>query len=165
MTSRLGIFRPSSDEAAPLFEEHLQASCIRYTRLSDTKTRVGRSSLFYQSRELIQLPPSDLTKVAEQGVLWLNTCLTVQAHKAHSHSKRGWETFTTAVLKAVTMRSATIEESESRKGVVFLAWGAPALKICQSIGVSGVSFTLFPFNDIPLTPSPRHQSKKNLLLK
>lgn len=84
------------------------------------------------------LPLSDLTKVAEQGVLWLNTCLTVRAHKAHSHSKQGWETFTTAVLKAVTNRSITTEEGETRKGVVFLAWGAPALKICQSIGVNGV---------------------------
>lgn len=82
---------------------------------------------------------SDLTKVAEQGVLWLNTCLTVRAHKAHSHSKQGWETFTTAVLKAVTTRSITTEEGETRKGVVFLSWGAPALKICQSIGVSNVS--------------------------
>ena len=82
---------------------------------------------------------SDLTKVAEQGVLWLNTCLTVQAHKAHSHSKQGWETFTTAVLKAVMTRSITTEGGEARKGVVFLAWGAPALKICQSIGVNNVS--------------------------
>jgi uracil-DNA glycosylase len=91
---------------------------------------------------------SDLTKVAEQGVLWLNTCLTVRAHKAHSHSKQGWETFTTAVLKAVTARRITTEEGETRKGVVFLAWGAPALKICQSIGVSGVSSTLLPFSTV-----------------
>lgn len=83
---------------------------------------------------------SDLTKVAEQGVLWLNTCLTVRAHKAHSHSKQGWETFTTAVLKAIT--TCSITEGEARKGVVFLAWGAPALKVCQSIGVSTVRFHL-----------------------
>lgn len=81
---------------------------------------------------------SDLTKVAQQGVLWLNTCLTVRAHKAHSHSKQGWETFTTAVLKAVTTRAIETEDGETRGGVVFMSWGAPALKICQSIGVNSV---------------------------
>lgn len=81
---------------------------------------------------------SDLTQVAQQGVLWLNTCLTVRAHKAHSHSKKGWETFTTAVLKAVMTRVIETEEGETRKDVVFMAWGNPALKICQSIGVNGV---------------------------
>ena len=64
--------------------------------------------------------------------------MTVRAHKAHSHSKQGWETFTTAVLKAVTTRIVETEEGETRKGVVFMAWGAPAFKICQSIGVNNV---------------------------
>jgi hypothetical protein len=137
-TSRLGIFRPSSNENAPFFEEYLQASCIRYTGLYDTETWVRHTRLSCLGGGLTRLL-SDLTKVAEQGVLWLNTCLTVRAHKAHSHSKQGWETFTTAVLKAVTTRSITTEEGETRKGVVFLSWGAPALKICQSIGVSNVS--------------------------
>lgn len=102
---------------------------------------------------------SDLTKVAEQGVLWLNTCLTVRAHKAHSHSKQGWETFTTAVLKAVTTRSITTEEGETRKGVVFLAWGAPALKICQAIGVNGVSicFALLRNRSVNLSTSVKEE--------
>lgn len=94
-------------------------------------------------------------------MLWLNTCLTVQAHKAHSHSKQGWETFTTAVLKAVTTRSITTEEGGTRKGVVFLAWGAPALKICQSIGVNSVSvhsaFLRHRFVDLELLPSVQEE--------
>jgi uracil-DNA glycosylase len=50
----------------------------------------------------------------------LNTCLTVQAHKANSHSKKGWEEFTDQVLKAIDARPGP--------GVVFLAWGLPAQK-------------------------------------
>lgn len=104
---------------------------------------------FCQSCGPADVPFSDLTKVAQQGVLWLNTCLTVRAHKAHSHSKQGWETFTTAVLKAVTTRVVEKEGGETHKGVVFMAWGAPALKICQSIGVSNVRIC---------SPSVRHCS-------
>lgn len=126
-----------------------QAHGLSFSVLPPTRTPPSLRNIYKQVASDIpdfKIPNhGDLTKVAEQGVLWLNTCLTVRAHKAHSHSKQGWETFTTAVLKAVMTRSITTEEGETRKGVVFLAWGAPALKICQSIGVSN--------------------SKKNLLLK
>ncbi|KAF9792244.1 uracil-DNA glycosylase [Thelephora terrestris] len=126
-----------------------QAHGLAFSVLPPTKTPPSLRNIYKQVASDIsgfKIPNhGDLTQVAEQGVLWLNTCLTVRAHKAHSHSKQGWETFTTAVLKAVTTRSITAEEGETRKGVVFLAWGAPALKICQSIGVSN--------------------SKKNLMLK
>ncbi|KAK4157829.1 hypothetical protein C8A00DRAFT_29215 [Chaetomidium leptoderma] len=61
-----------------------------------------------------------LTPWAERGVLMLNTCLTVRAHEANSHSNRGWERFTQRVIDLVAARRA--------KGVVFLAWGTPAGK-------------------------------------
>ena len=54
---------------------------------------------------------------ADQGVLLLNATLTVRAHQAASHQKKGWETFTDAVIRAV-------DEKEER--VVFLLWGASA---------------------------------------
>ncbi len=61
-----------------------------------------------------------LTPWAEQGVLLLNTCLTVRAHEANSHANHGWEAFTQKVIDTVAkVRS---------KGVVFLAWGNPAQK-------------------------------------
>lgn len=50
----------------------------------------------------------------------LNTCLTVRAHEANSHSNRGWEKFTQKVIDLVAKKRTT--------GVVFLAWGAPAGK-------------------------------------
>jgi len=60
----------------------------------------------------------DLTKWAKEGVLLLNTILTVRKGERLSHQKQGWETFTDAIIKAV--------DSKSDHGVVFLLWGAPA---------------------------------------
>lgn len=59
----------------------------------------------------------NLTRWAEQGVFLLNATLTVRAHNAGSHQKRGWETFTDAVIKLV---------SDKTENVVFLLWGAYA---------------------------------------
>ncbi|NVD07388.1 uracil-DNA glycosylase [Vibrio sp. JPW-9-11-11] len=56
---------------------------------------------------------------AEQGVLLLNTVLTVEQGKAHSHAKTGWETFTDKVIEAI---------NQQLSGVVFLLWGAHAQK-------------------------------------
>ncbi|QTF10693.1 uracil-DNA glycosylase [Brenneria izadpanahii] len=56
---------------------------------------------------------------AEQGVLLLNTVLTVEAGKAHSHANLGWETFTDRVIAAL---------NENREGLVFLLWGSHAQK-------------------------------------
>ncbi|MBC8136990.1 MAG: uracil-DNA glycosylase [Fibrella sp.] len=56
---------------------------------------------------------------AEQGVLLLNTVLTVRAHEPASHKGQGWETFTDAVIRAV---------SEKAEPVVFVLWGAHAQK-------------------------------------
>ncbi len=61
-----------------------------------------------------------LTPWAERGVLMLNTCLTVRAHEANSHSNRGWERFTQKVIDLVAARRTL--------GVVFMAWGTPAGK-------------------------------------
>ena len=58
-----------------------------------------------------------LKKWADQGVLLLNTLLTVRAHAAFSHQGHGWEQFTDAVIRAVN--------AEDRP-VVFLLWGRPA---------------------------------------
>ncbi len=68
----------------------------------------------------IPIPQSgDLTRWARQGVFLLNTCLTVRAHQAFSHSNHGWERFTDAVISTL---------SKEREGLVFLLWGAPAGK-------------------------------------
>lgn len=78
----------------------------------------------------------DLTPLAKAGVLWLNTSLTVRAHKAGSHSGHGWETFTAAVLRVVTARA-------DGRGVVFFVWGKPAEKMCKSLGIDEVRAPFF----------------------
>ena len=58
-----------------------------------------------------------LKKWADQGVLLLNTVLTVRAHQANSHQKKGWELFTDAVIEAVNAQD---------RPIVYLLWGRPA---------------------------------------
>ncbi|GAB1523497.1 uracil DNA glycosylase [Rhizoctonia solani] len=71
-----------------------------------------------------------LTSWANQGVLLLNTSLTVRASQAGSHAGKGWETFTDAVVKAVDKYGgASLSGSNGvGRGVVFMAWGAWAGK-------------------------------------
>lgn len=69
-----------------------------------------------------------LTPWADRGVLLLNTCLTVRAHEANSHSGKGWEQFTQKVIDLVCQKRTS--------GVVFLAWGSPAQKRCAGINGS-----------------------------
>lgn len=68
----------------------------------------------------IPIPTSgDLSKWAEQGVLMLNATLTVEASKAGSHQKKGWEIFTDAVIQKL---------AEEKEGIVFILWGSYAQK-------------------------------------
>ena len=59
----------------------------------------------------------NLTRWAEQGVLLLNATLTVRAHQAGSHQRRGWEEFTDAAIKAL---------SADKEHLVFILWGSYA---------------------------------------
>ncbi len=65
-----------------------------------------------------ELPKSgNLTKWAKEGVLLLNTSLTVREHQANSHSKCGWAWFTDSVISLI---------SEKKENVVFILWGGNA---------------------------------------
>ena len=101
-----------------------------------------------------------LSQWGEQGVLLLNTVLTVQAHKANSHKKFGWQTFTDAVIRTI---------SKEYYGVVFILWGKQAQlkkkiidtnkhKIIESSHPSGLSAHRGFFGSKP-------NSKCNALLK
>jgi len=65
------------------------------------------------------LTSGNLERWAKQGVLLLNTILTVRANQAASHRNKGWELFTDAVIRLI---------SEEREKVVFLLWGNEAQK-------------------------------------
>jgi len=62
-------------------------------------------------------PHGDLTGWAKQGVLLLNTVLTVREHQANSHKGMGWEKFTDSIIKKI---------SDNKEHVVFLLWGGNA---------------------------------------
>ena len=65
----------------------------------------------------------DLTPWAEQGVLLLNTTLTVRAHAANSHAKLGWQALTGWVVRACMALP---------QPVVFLAWGRPSIRLIEA---------------------------------
>lgn len=97
---------------------------------------------------------------AEQGVLLLNTVLTVQEGKAHSHAKLGWETFTDAVIDHI---------NQHNDGCVFMLWGGHAQKKGKNIDANKHCLLAGPH------PSPlsayrgffgcQHFSKANIWLK
>lgn len=122
-------------------------NCFRYTPVDKLKAVIlGQDpyheprqahGLCFSVREGVPLPPSlqnifkeiesdlgikqpncgDLTKWANEGVLLLNTTLTVREHMANSHSKCGWAWFTDSVIKLV---------SDTCENVVFILWGGNA---------------------------------------
>lgn len=68
----------------------------------------------------------NLESWAKQGVLLLNATLTVRAHQAGSHQKKGWEQFTDAVIKKL---------SDQKEGLIFLLWGGFAKKKVKLINI------------------------------
>jgi len=103
----------------------------------------------------------NLISWAHQGVLLLNATLTVRAHQAGSHQKRGWEQFTDAVIKQI---------SHKKENVIFLLWGGFAKK--KGAKIDKTKHTILTSGH----PSPlsanrgywfgnKHFSKTNELLK
>lgn len=69
-------------------------------------------------------PSGDLSRWATQGVLLLNSTLTVEAHRAGSHQGKGWEEFTDSVIETL---------SAERSGLVFMLWGSYAIRKGEKI--------------------------------
>jgi uracil-DNA glycosylase len=70
----------------------------------------------------------NLTKWAKQGILLLNTVLTVRAHQAMSHRNQGWEIFTDNVIKILSAK-----KKEQNQKIIFVLWGSPAKAKIQLI--------------------------------
>lgn len=66
----------------------------------------------------------DLSQWAEQGILMLNTVLTVEQGQAHSHANAGWEEFTTQALTLLNQQT---------RPIIFVLWGSHALKKAKVI--------------------------------
>jgi uracil-DNA glycosylase len=102
----------------------------------------------------------NLEQWAEQGVLLLNATLTVRAHQAGSHQKRGWERFTDAAIRVL---------SERRNGIIFLLWGSYA-QAKEALIDTGRHHVLKAPHPSPLSASRgffgcRHFSMTNRILK
>lgn len=93
-----------------------------------------------------QPPTGDLSNWARQGVLLLNTTLTVREHAANSHSKLGWQTLTDYVVRRCC---------ELPQPIVFLAWGAHAIKmVSQSMEATGACEATHKYCLASTHPSP-----------
>ena len=102
----------------------------------------------------------DLTPWAKQGVLLINTVLTVEDSSPNSHKKKGWEIFTDNIIKYI---------STHNKNIIFILWGAPAIKKTKIIDESKHHILTAPH------PSPlssyrgffgcKHFSQTNSMLK
>ncbi|ANU14082.1 Uracil-DNA glycosylase, family 1 [Planococcus halocryophilus Or1] len=97
-----------------------QAHGLSFSVLSGVKHPPSLRNLFKELQEDIGCAqPKDgiLTKWADQGVLMMNTVLTVRAGEAHSHRDKGWETLTDEVIRKL---------SERDEPLIFVLWGRPA---------------------------------------
>lgn len=100
-----------------------QAHGLCFSVLPDIKVPPSLVNMYKELAEDIEgfeIPKHGYLKSwADQGVLLLNTVLTVEQGQAHSHAKSGWETFTDHIIHVL---------NEQTEGVVFLLWGAHAQK-------------------------------------
>jgi len=101
----------------------------------------------------------NLEKWANQGVLLLNATLTVRAQHAGSHQNKGWETFTDAVIKVLSLK---------KEGLVFILWGNYAQAKQKLINTS-IHFVLKAVHPSPLSAyngffGCKHFSKTNEIL-
>ena len=104
----------------PYHNEH-QAQGLSFSVLPDQKDIPPSLQNIYKElqEDLGCYIPNNgyLKKWADQGVLMLNTVLTVRAHEPNSHQGRGWEHFTDAIIQAVNQKD---------EPVVYMLWGKPA---------------------------------------
>ena len=107
-----------------------QAHGLCFSVRRGVKTPPSLVNMFKEMQDDLGLDPpghGNLEAWARQGVLLLNTVLTVRAHEANSHRKKGWEQFTDAVISRV---------SDHCEHVVFVLWGKPAEKKLALIDTS-----------------------------
>ncbi|NDI34909.1 uracil-DNA glycosylase [Chengkuizengella sediminis] len=97
-----------------------QAHGLSFSVQQGVQTPPSLKNIFKELRDDLSFPIPEhgcLEKWAAQGVLLLNTVLTVREGQAHSHKGKGWETFTDQVMISLNDRS---------EPVVFILWGKPA---------------------------------------
>jgi uracil-DNA glycosylase len=141
-----------------------QANGLCFSVADGVKFPPSLVNIFKELETDLQKPvpdSGDLMRWAKQGVLLLNATLTVRAHAAGSHQKKGWEQFTDAVIQCL---------SEEKEGLVFLLWGGFAQKKGAKIDAKR-HHLLSSGHPSPLSANRgywfgnRHFSKTNALLE
>eukprot|EP01027_Heterolobosea_sp_BB2_P000692 GEZU01001014.1.p1 GENE.GEZU01001014.1~~GEZU01001014.1.p1 ORF type:complete len:458 (+),score=126.66 GEZU01001014.1:739-2112(+) len=141
-----------------------QAHGLCFSVLGKTKPPPSLVNIFKELQTDIpgfKIPQSgDLSKWAKQGVLLLNTVLTVRQASANSHAGQGWEQFTDAVIQLL---------NDKKKGLVFLLWGKPAQTKAKKVSKTK-HHILTTVHPSPLSASKgwfgsKHFSKCNELLR
>ena len=102
------------------YHEPGQANGLSFSVAPGVRLPPSLRNIFQELESDLGFPPpknGTLTKWAEQGVLMLNTVLTVRAHQANSHRGIGWEEFTDAAIMALNGQD---------RPIVFILWGSPA---------------------------------------
>ncbi len=115
-----------------------QAHGLSFSVQHGVKTPPSLQNIHKELESDLGLPRPDhgnLESWARQGVLLLNATLTVRAHEAASHQKRGWETFTDEVIRAVNAKP---------QRVVFVLWGSSARRKREFIDTSRHSIVESP---------------------
>ena len=104
------------------YHEPLQANGLAFSVSKEVKIPPSLVNMYKEACDDvgIEMPThGDLSSWASQGVLLMNTVMSVEAHKANSHKNKGWEQFTDAVIASLDQRE---------KPLVFILWGSAAIK-------------------------------------
>ena len=139
-----------------------QANGLCFSVSPGIPTPPSLKNIFKELHEDVGIPmphTGNLEPWAHQGILLLNATLTVRANTPGSHQKKGWETFTDAVIRAI---------SDHKKGIVFLLWGAYA-QSKEGLIDKDRHFVLKAAHPSPLAKGAffgcRHFSKTNKILE
>ena len=103
-----------------------QAHGLSFSVRPGVKVPPSLRNIFRELHSDLGIPPARhgcLDAWARQGVLLLNTVLTVRAHQAHSHRGKGWEEFTSNMIQAINQQPH----------VAFVLWGKPAQEIAGTL--------------------------------
>ncbi|GMM37457.1 uracil-DNA glycosylase [Saccharomycopsis crataegensis] len=108
-------------------QAHGLAFSVLCNKLPPSLTNIYKGIKIDYPKFVVPKKNGNLSQWAQQGVLLLNTCLTVEAHKANSHNKKGWETFTSTLIRnLIDYKNNTLDQE-----IVVLAWGAFAINMMK----------------------------------
>lgn len=103
------------------YHDHFQANGLSFSVSNKVKTPPSLKNIFKELENDLGIirTSNELDDWAKQGVLLLNTVLTVRAHQANSHKDLGWETYTDFIIS---------ELAQKRDNLIFVLWGKSAAK-------------------------------------